>query len=347
MLLADLGCDVIKLEATKGEPMRGVSRVFAGCQRGKRGIAVDLKHPAAREVLESLVHWADVVHHNLRAPAARKLGIDYDTLRPLNPRMIYCHTSSYGPVGPRADWPGFDQLFQAYSGWEVEGGGEGNPPMWHRMGMMDHQNALASLVATLLGLYQRERTGEGQLVTASILGASVLTASETMIFADGSIAPVAHLNHEQTGIAPGYRIYPVRDGWVAVAALRAGQLEALLKVAGADAASEVERCLAELETASLLAALEDAGVPAERVQMDQCDAFFERAANRESNLTVSYPHADWGRLDQIGAFWSFGDLAPRLDRAPPALGEHTRSVLRELGIASARIDELEALGAIR
>ena len=103
MLLADLGADVIKLEAISGDKMRPIDRVFAGCQRGKRGIAVDLKNPLAREVIEELVRRVDVVHHNLRYPAARKLGIDYESLRPLNPSLIYCHTSSYwscAPIGP-------------------------------------------------------------------------------------------------------------------------------------------------------------------------------------------------------------------------------------------------------
>jgi crotonobetainyl-CoA:carnitine CoA-transferase CaiB-like acyl-CoA transferase len=160
MLMADLGADVIKLEATTGDMMRhSVERVFSGCQRGKRGIALNLKHPDTRPVVEKLVQWADVVHHNLRYPAARRLRIDYESLKELNPKLIYCHTSSYGPKGPRADWPGFDQLFQASSGWEYEGAGEGNRPMWHRFGMMDHQNALASLTATLLAIYHRMRTG--------------------------------------------------------------------------------------------------------------------------------------------------------------------------------------------
>ena len=349
MLLADLGADVIKLEAISGDAMRGVSRVFAGCQRGKRGIAVDLKNPAARPVLEALVRRADVVHHNLRAPAAARLGIDYESLRPLNPRMIYCHTSAYGPRGPRADWPGFDQLFQAYSGWEVEGGGEGQPPMWHRMGMMDHQNALASLFATLLGLWHRERTGEGQLVGASILGAATLTTSETMIFADGSIAPIGHLDADQTRIDPSYGIYRTRDGWVAVAAIRPGQLELLCKVAGAGSPDALTRALLARGSQELAEELGAAGVPAEVVLGDQCEAFFASEANRRALLAVSYPQRDLGRLEQIGSFWSFGggpDLALRLDRAPPALGEHTGEILRELGFSEAEFEALLRSGAV-
>ncbi len=152
----------MKVEATSGDQMRHVQRVFAACQRGKRGVALDLKSPAARPALEALVGWADVVHHNLRMPAARRLGIDYDTVRSIDPEVVYCHTSSYGPEGPRADWPGYDQLFQACAGWEVLGGGEGNHPMWFRFGFMDHLCAMGSTVATLLAVYHRDRTGHGQ-----------------------------------------------------------------------------------------------------------------------------------------------------------------------------------------
>ncbi len=145
MLLADLGADVVKVEPPGGEGMRWVEWSFFGCQRGKRGVALDLKSPAARPALDALVAGADIFHHNLRMPAARRLGVDEASVRAVNPDIVYCHTSSYGPQGPRADWPGYDQLFQSSCGWEVAGAGEGNPPMWHRFGFMDHLCAMGSV----------------------------------------------------------------------------------------------------------------------------------------------------------------------------------------------------------
>ena len=91
-------------------------------------------------------------------------------MRAVNPDIIYCHASSYGPRGPRADWPGYDQLFQSSCGWEVAGAGEGNPPMWHRLGFMDHLCAMGSLISTLLALYHRDRTGQTQFAAGSLLG---------------------------------------------------------------------------------------------------------------------------------------------------------------------------------
>jgi crotonobetainyl-CoA:carnitine CoA-transferase CaiB-like acyl-CoA transferase len=344
MLLADLGAEVVKVESTAGDAMRPTTWAFAGCQRGKRGVALDLKAAAARPAIDALVRWADVVHHNLRMPAATRLGIDYESLRAIKPELVYCHTSSYGPAGPRADWPGYDQLFQAQCGWEMLGAGEGNPPMWHRFGFMDHQCALASVVATLLALYHRDRTGKGQFVASSLLGAGALTASETYVGSDGVLAPFPSLDAEQTGIAPGYRIIKLRDGWIGVAARRPEQLSALCSVAGTEDAEMIAPSLLDRACDEVLAALESAGVPAEPVREQQRFPFFDDQANRAAGLVATYPQADWGKMEPPGALWYFGDLGVRLDYAPPALGEHTVEVLTEVGFSGEEIARLVAAG---
>jgi crotonobetainyl-CoA:carnitine CoA-transferase CaiB-like acyl-CoA transferase len=340
MLLADLGADVVKVEAATGDQMRPVQRVFASCQRGKRGVALDLKSPAARPALEALVRWADVVHHNLRMPAARRLGLDYDSMVAINPEIVYCHASSYGPKGERADWPGYDQLFQAAAGWEVLGGGEGNDPMWFRFGFMDHLCAMASIVATLLALWHRDRTGNGQRVTGSLLGGGVLTNSETFL-KDGKLAvAAAPLDHEQMGLSPGYRLYPLADGWIALCARDDTEFAAACATVGASGPEDIGARLGGLRCEDALRDLAARGVPCEPVRMDQGNAFLDDELNRALGLVASYPHAEWGRLEQVGALWSLGDLEVCLDRAPPALGEHTREVLSEVGLDEATINEL-------
>src|SRR5690606_22775806 len=199
--MADLGADVIKVEPPKGETMRPLAEgAFIGCQRNKRGLALELKQPAAAEIVRRLVGQADIVHHNMRMPAALKLGLDYATLNAIRPDLVYCHVSTYGPEGVRKDWPGMDQMAQAMTGWEKAGAGEGNPPHWHRFGFMDHLAAMASLFATLLALYRRDLTGEGQAVAASLLGAGVLSAGE-VIEAEGVLTPLETLHGEQTGVS--------------------------------------------------------------------------------------------------------------------------------------------------
>ncbi len=348
MLMADLGAQVIKLEATTGDMMRyAVERVFSGCQRGKRGIALNLKDSETRPIVEKLVEWADVVHHNLRYPAARRLRIDYDSLKAINPDLIYCHTSSYGPIGPRADWPGFDQLFQAASGWEYEGAGEGNRPMWHRFGMMDHQNALASLTATLLAVYHRGRTGTPQLCSASLLGASILTTSETFVGPDGELAPYPTLDSKQMGVSPFHRIFECSDKrWIAVVAESDLEQRAFLEATGAGGPEDLEAAVCAMAQEPALWLLEQAGVPAAPVQLNQMDAFFASKGSEASNIIARYPHATWGEVEQIGSLWNMGDLPPNLDRASPELGQHSREICDEIGVERTLYEALKAKGLV-
>jgi crotonobetainyl-CoA:carnitine CoA-transferase CaiB-like acyl-CoA transferase len=304
-----------------------------------------LKDPRTRPAIEALLGWADVVHHNLRMPAARRLGLDYESVRRINPDVVYCHTSSYGPTGSRAEWPGYDQLVQAACGWEALGAGEGNPPMWHRFGFMDHQCALASVVTTLLALYRRRLTGHGSAVAASLLGAGVMTVSETYIRADGSMAPVAGLDGDQTQVEPGYGIVPVADGWVAVACRTDEERRALVTAAGVSRVGEAAAALAHLSREEAVSRLKAAGVPAERVAEAQRNAFFDDPDNIAAGLVADYTSAEWGRFEQPGAMWYFGDLGTRIELAPPALGQHTAEVLGSVGLSPSEISELVEAGA--
>ncbi len=345
MLLADLGADVIKVETITGDPMRYVDWSFAGCQRGKRAVALDLKHPESRAALEAIIGWADVVHHNLRMPAAHRLGLDPDSIRAIKPDVVFCHTSSYGPAGPRADWPGYDQLFQSSCGWEVAGAGEGNSPMWHRFGFTDHLCAMSSVVSTLLAVLHRDRTGTPTNVAASLLGAAVMTNSETYVGAGGELEPYAHLDRDQLALGPGRRIVACADGWVAIAADTEADIEKLVAGAGATSPEGITDAVATLEAAVLCKRLGASGVACEPVRLAQRYPFFDDPDNQAAGLVATYDHAEWGRFEQPGAMWHFGDLEARLDRAPPALGEHTVEVLREVGLTADAVDALLASGA--
>jgi crotonobetainyl-CoA:carnitine CoA-transferase CaiB-like acyl-CoA transferase len=195
---------------------------------------------------------------------------------------------------------------------------------------------MASVVATLLALVHRERTGQGQDVAASLLGAAVLATSHTYRRADGTVAPVPALDAGQTGVHPACRLYRARDGWLAVADCRAGGTERLVAAAGARDAADLEDAFAALRTADALALLAARGVPAEAVRLRQREPFLDSEANRRCRLTVAYPHPTYGRIEQIGAFWDFGDLPLRLDRSAPARGQHTAEVLAELGVTPSR-----------
>ena len=276
-------------------------------------------------------------------PAATRLGLDYESLRPINPRIIYSHVSAYGPVGPRKDWPGYDQLFQAQCGWEVAGAGEGNPPIWHRFGMMDHQAAMASLYATLLGLLHREKTGEGQAVSASLLGASMQTLSETVLLSDGRPTPVDQLDHEQLGVSNRKRLYACADGFVAaVATDRDPSTNESLGRPNhpASPADELIEDLAQSSVADALDKLRTLGFTAVPVRINRAKAFLTNAAYQASGLVAEYNHPRYGRLRQPGAFWYFKGVAPEFKCGPPERGEHSEEILAEIGFTRNEIDAL-------
>ncbi|WP_198351078.1 CoA transferase [Flavisphingomonas formosensis] len=342
MLAADLGADVVKVEATSGDQMRWIDWGFNGCQRGKRALALQLKDPRARAVLERLVAGADAVHHNLRMPAATKLGLDYASLAAIKPSLVYCHVNSYGSAGLRKDWPGYDQLFQAMSGWELEGAGRGNPPIWHRFGMMDHLAAMASLHGTIAALRERDRTGQGRFLSASLLGASLFTANETAVLADGSTAPFARLDAMQLGLGPRERLYRCVDGWIALLVRADDAWQRLTAAAGGD----VEKALGDRTVVEALAFANEHGASAGPAREAQRFAFLDDAANRALGLVASYPHPRFGQLEQVGAFWRMDGVPARRDLAPPILGEHSRQILGEVGFDATEIDTLIADGVV-
>lgn len=347
MILADLGADVVKIEGTGGDVLRRVEGAFLGAQRGKRSLALDLKSSASAAVVKRLVDWADIVHHNIRMPAAERIGLSATQIRAMKPEGIFCHVSSYGPVGPRKDWPGYDQLFQAQSGWEYEGAGEGNPPMWHRFGMMDHQAALASAFAMVLALYRRDRTGEGQSVATSILGASMLTVSETVKLDDGCLSPFHRLDAQQMGVGPQKRLYEVSDGWILLAADDPEILASFMSILGVPNAADLELQLKDHEARDVLAIAAKAGAWAVRAHCDHRDAFFDDLDNRDTGIVHAYRHGRLGKLELPGAFLHLGTMPAVAPMPPPDIGEHSLEVLSEIGISPAEIAMLVSGNAVK
>jgi crotonobetainyl-CoA:carnitine CoA-transferase CaiB-like acyl-CoA transferase len=348
MLLGDLGADVISVEPLTGEPQRNWrDNFYIACNRSKRAIALDINHPRGRDVVDRLIRWTDVVHHNMRARSAARLRMDAAAVEQLNPRAIYSHGASYGLRGDRADWPGYDSVFQAIGGWNVVNAGDGNPPLFCHLGCMDTLTATSSAMVTLLSLYHRERTGEIVHVEAALLNTAAFTNSETMVtLADGLVAPYPVLDDGQNGLSAGYRLYEVADEWIAIAALTDRALAALLAVAGVHDPDELPAALASRSPGELLTALAAADVPAETVRQFRYFDVWDDAENLRTGAVVAYPQHDWGELRQFGAFWNFGDLALDLTVPPPALGEHNAEILRELGYDDAAITALAEGNAI-
>jgi crotonobetainyl-CoA:carnitine CoA-transferase CaiB-like acyl-CoA transferase len=348
MLLGDLGATVYKLESPLGDQMRPVTQPFNGCQRGKLDIVVDLKAPEGLEIAHRLMREVDVVHHNMRPGVAERLGVDYATAKRLNPTVIYCHTTMWGNDGPRATWPGFDQLAQASCGLEHELGGEGNGPNWYRFGMCDQACAVQSALAVLMALYWRERTGQGQLVDTSIVNGGVFLNTDAWIGPDGwSERP--RTDAKQTGFGPLYRLYETSDGWIALACLGETHRNALAKVVPAlDAATPstelLEKFFAAHTMQSAFDVLDAAGVPVEMAREDARRTWFTQPDLVAAGLVADYEHPTYGRFRQFGHLVNFSETPGHLAGPPPLLGQHSREVLAMLGYSDAEMQQLRDHG---
>ncbi len=349
MLLADLGADVIKVEPLRGERMRNWRDDFVvAANRGKRGLAVDMKKPAGRLVIDRLIATADVVHHNMRPSSARELGLDEASVRAIRPDLVFSHASAYGPDGERADWPGYDSVFQGMSGWTRELAGTGNEPVASAVGTLDEQTAALSAFATVLALYHRRRTGIATATEVSLLATATFSTSETLLLPPGNTpAPYPRLTADQTGLGPFHRLYRCQDGWIALVADDEAEQRAALAALAADGPADLEDRAAARPTAEILACLDEHAVPCERVREFYWFDFFDDAEHRAAGITVAYPQAEFGRLEQAGGYFSLdGTSAIRPHRAPPSVGEHTAEILAELGYSPGDIRSLADDGAV-
>ena len=228
MTLADLGAEVVKLEPLDGDDTRGygppfigdadeaISAYFASCNRGKRSIAIDLRHPDAWPLIEALIRDSDVLIENFRTGVAESLGIDYGHARALNPRLIYCAISGYGRSGPDAHRPGYDFAVQAESGLMSITGPADASPSKVGVATVDLTTGLNATIAILAALHQRARTGEGQYIELSLFDVQVqalANVASSVLFTD---TEAMRYGNAHPSIVP-YQTFDARDGAFALA----------------------------------------------------------------------------------------------------------------------------------
>ena len=220
-LLADQGAEVIKVEPPTGDNLRkypstleAESRAFLGVNRSKRGVVLDLKQPDQRAVLMRLVREADVLVHNFRPGVPARLGIDFDSLQRLNPRLVYCAVTGYGETGPLRDKAGYDQVLQTMTGMCAMQGKPGGAPEILYGSVVDYYAAALVAAGVSSALYERERSGEGQYVGVSLLRSALTMQSARMIWAEGE--PEAVGRDMRSGGVTG--IHPTADGWLYISA---------------------------------------------------------------------------------------------------------------------------------
>ena len=358
-ILAELGARVIKLEPLAGDPFRRTSVEFAQISHGKESIAVDLKHPAARELLERLVRKADVLLHSFRPGAADRLGLGYETVHALNPELVYLYATSYGSRGPQAQRPAFHSTPNALCGAGIIQAGRGNPPVDDSY--PDPCAGLGVAAALAIGLYARDKTGVGPTIETTMLTATGYVHSDMVVQYQGRPAPLVP-DGGQHGLHALYRLYPCASGWIFLAAVQDKEWQAL-----ADALGHPEWCSddrfatgeARLERDDKLAAIlgkifadQDAqhwqdhllssGVAATRADEQPFEEF----------LVANTPHHPMTHPD-FGDYWRRPPVI-RIDgcesaepSVAPSLGQHTTALLAELGFTPAECTELIESGAVK
>jgi crotonobetainyl-CoA:carnitine CoA-transferase CaiB-like acyl-CoA transferase len=370
MMLADLGARVIKIEQPRGgddtrhwgPPFLGTeSAYFLSINRNKESVTLDFKHARGRALLDQLIAMSDVVVENFRPGTLARLGLDYATLAPKYPRLVYCSVSGYGHTGPRSQEPGYDAVLQGEGGLMSLTGAPDVPPVRVGVAVADIVTGIFACQGITAALYARERTGRGQQVDIAMLDtvAAMLTYQAGIYFATGQ--PPQRMGNRHPTIVP-YETFTASDGEFVIAVGTDEQFRKFCEVAALTPGdrfatnrgrvtgyAELRPILAErlkTETRSYwIERLGQAGVPCGSVR-DLHEVFTDpQIAARTMVVPMSHPTA--GDIRVLGSPLKLSDTPATQRTPPPTLGQHTDSILlRDLGLTRDAIDELRAGGVI-
>ncbi|MHA3794452.1 CoA transferase [Sphingomonas sp. YL-JM2C] len=367
-MLGDLGADVIKIETpgagdeTRGWPPfegEGFGTVFLAVNRNKRSMAIDLKTAEGRGIVHRIASGADIAIENFSTGVAERLGIDYATLSALNDRLIYCTLSGYGRDGPMRNDAGYDVILQAFSGimsltGEPDGGHVRIP-----ISPVDQVTGINALVAMLAALYRRTLTGKGGLVEVSLLETAVSLLNHPLqsFWARGVQPPKFGSSHES--LCP-YEVFEASDGSVMIGIANNNLWRKFCPLAGLDHLTDdprfatnaeraarrpevlaiVREVVAKRTVADWVTSLSAASIPV--APINDLAAMLAEPQVQARNIVLDYEGPMAKPLKAVAAPFTIDGMPRRIDRRPPALGEHTDELLMDLGFGSDEIDALKS-----
>jgi crotonobetainyl-CoA:carnitine CoA-transferase CaiB-like acyl-CoA transferase len=366
LMLADMGANVVKVEKPSGDDSRrfvppeinGESAAYMMMNRNKRGISLNLKDTRTVEILRKLLAEADVVIENYRKGTMEKLGLSYEDLAAVNPRLIYCEISGFGRTGPYAERGGFDLIAQGMSGlMSITGEGPGRPPVKVAAPISDINAGILGAMGVSAAYANMLQTGLGQKVDTSLFEAAIVQTywQSAIAFATGEQPEPLGSAHP---INAPYQAFQTRDGWINVGAANQSNWLRFLDVIAAPELNEdprfsanadrvrnfpalikiLNRYLVQDTTENWLARMEEAQLPAGPVN-DILQMHADPQA-RAREMIVEVDHATAGRVKTIGHPVKFSRTRAKVDHAAPLLGQHSREVLAEIGFDTEQIEAL-------
>jgi len=368
--LALLGADVIKVESRDGDDMRygnrandwekrGLAAPWVAVNAGKRSITLDLKQAKAIEVINRLVPKVDVVMENFRPGVMDKLGIGYETLRAINPKLIYCAVSGFGQVGPERATAAFDGMIQAMSGLMSITGFPANFPTRVGFAGADVMSGATAALGAASARFQRTHTGKGQLVDVAMIDAVMGYLAQQ--FTEHLMTGRVHEQAANLSVTrkPTGNLFKTKDGWMVLAVMTDPQFQRLMKVLGCEAALAdprfadwpkridnnkalheiIEAAMKKETSATWAERFAKADVPAGRVLSIPETTQLDLMKHRTVLQTVETEH---GPIKVVGSGFRLEHGGGSVDRPPAKLGQHTDEVLGEAGYSAAEIAEMRA-----
>ena len=373
LMLADLGAEVIKIEKIPGgddtrrflpPDVNGEAAAFMMMNRNKRGMALDLKTKEGVEVFKRLVKQADVVVENFRKGTLEKLGVGYEELKKINPKIILCEISGYGRTGPYADKGGFDLIAQGMSGlMSITGESKGKPPMKVGAPVTDITAGILAATGVLAALVSRATTGVGQRVDTSLYEAGIVhTYWQSAIASATGVAP-GPLGSAHPLTAP-YQAFQTKDKWITVGASNQNTWLKLIDALGVKELQENEKFNSnanrmqnvteltellkkELEkktSAEWLKLFDEKGLPCGPI--NTVTEMFEDPQTKERKMIVDVKNEKAGSFKAIGMPIKFSETKVEDTKESPTFGQHTKQILLDHGFKSEEIDSLMKQGVV-